>query len=131
MTLQLFSVEQAPRQLPIWPQLMEDLRQPRPSRVARALGVSVRTVRRYNETGHAPRAVCLAVFWLTSWGRSLIHAQAVNDAQLAVSLHRAQAERIEQLEALVKHLQQIGHFGAANEPGLHPPRPSRPHQLTR
>ena len=131
MSVALFSIDHAPRLVPIWPQLMEDLCQPRPTRVARVLGISERTVRRYNSTGHAPRNVCLAVFWLTSWGRSAVNAQAINDAQLAVSYVRALNDRILELEQLVNHLRSIGHFGAANEPGLHPPRPSRPRALAR
>lgn len=131
MNVQLFSIDHAPRSVPIWPQLMEDLCQPRPTRVARVLGLSERTVRRYNRTGHAPRSVCLAVFWLTSWGHSAINAQAINDAQLAVSYLRALRERVTELEAQVDHLRSIGHFGAANEPGLHPPRPSRPRSVSR
>lgn len=69
MTIQLSSIAHAPRTLPIWPVLLDDLCQPPPEGVAHALGLSLRSIQRYNATGHAPRAVCLAVFWLTSWGR--------------------------------------------------------------
>jgi len=124
--MQLYSIDHAPLHLPYWPQLMDDLCSPRPTRVARVLGLSVRTVRRYNATGHAPRSVCLAVFWLTSWGRSAINAQAINDARLAVSYLRSLADRIADLEHEVAHLERIGHFGAANEPSLMPRSPSRP-----
>ena len=82
MKVQLHSIEQAPRQVPDWRLLMDDLCQPPPARVARALGLGLRTVQRYNRTGAAPRVVCLAVFWLTSWGRNAVHTQAHNDAAL-------------------------------------------------
>ena len=134
MRFQLYSIEQAPRSVPIWPALLDDLCQPPPERLAKVLGLSVRTVRRYNQAGSAPRAVCLALFWLTSWGRSHIDAQAVNDARLAVAYARSLQDRLEALEALVQHLQAISDTGAANDPVSLPPsaprrRPSRPAAL--
>lgn len=58
----------------------------------------------------------LAVFWLTSWGRSTVNAQAENDAQLAVAHMHALQRRISELEAHARHLKAIGNFGAANDP---------------
>lgn len=127
--MQLYSIDQAPKYVPMWPALMDELCSPRPTRVARVLGISPRTVRRYNRTGQAPRAICLALFWLTSWGRSQVHTQAHNDALLAVAYTRSLCERIEHLEAHIEHLVTIGHFGAANEPLRMPPGPSRPGAL--
>ena len=80
MKIQLHSIDHAPRHLPYWQTLMDDLCQPSPHEVAKVLGLSERTVYRYNATGFAPRVVCLAVFWLTSWGRNAVHTQAHNDA---------------------------------------------------
>ena len=80
MKIQLHSIHHAPANLPFWPTLMDDLCNPPPDQVARVLGKSPRTIHRYNATGCAPRVVCLAVFWLTRWGRSAVHAQAHNDA---------------------------------------------------
>lgn len=116
MKIQLHSIEQAPSYVPIWPLLMDDLCQPPADRVARILGISARTVRRYNRTGQAPRAICLAVFWLTSWGRNAIHTQAHNDAELAVSYVQALSSRIRELEDAVRHLQVLNATGAANDP---------------
>lgn len=62
MKVQLHSIEQAPHQVPDWHLLMEDLCQPPPARVARVLGLGRRTIQRYNRTGKAPRAACLALF---------------------------------------------------------------------
>lgn len=131
MTVQLYDVRQAPSFVPIWPDLLADLCHPPAERLARVLGLSVRTVRRYNRDGQAPRAVCLALFWLTSYGRSSVHAQAVNDARVAVGYVESLRRRVIELEQLVQHLQAIGHFGAANEPGKHPPRPRNPSALPR
>ena len=76
MTPQLYSIEHVPLHLPYWRTMMDDLCNPTPAAIAQVLGLGLRTVERYNATGHAPRHVCLAVFWLTSWGRSAVHAQA-------------------------------------------------------
>lgn len=129
MTLVLHSIDQAPRSVPAWHVLMHELCQPPPHRVARVLGVSVRTIKRYNATGKAPRSACLALFWLTSWGRSAVHAQAVNDAMVACSYVEALRRQIGELEGTVQHLKAIGHFGAANDPDRQPYRPRGPHAL--
>jgi hypothetical protein len=78
--IQLYSIHQTPANLPYWPSLMDDLCNPPADQVARVLGKSYRTICRYNATGFAPRVVCLAIFWLTSWGRNAVHTQAHNDA---------------------------------------------------
>lgn len=80
MKIQLHRIHQAPANLSSWQTLMDDLGNPSPEQVARVLGKSPRTIRRYNATGSAPRVVCLAVFWLTRWGRNAVYTQAHNDA---------------------------------------------------
>jgi hypothetical protein len=128
MTISLYSIEHAPANVPLWQQLMADLASPPADRVARTLGLSVRTIRRYNATGYAPRCACLAVFWMTSWGRHAVNAQASNDAALAVGYVNSLRTEVDALRAAVKHLQSIGEFGSANEPGqrLTTRRPGRP-----
>ena len=84
--MQLFSIEQMPRTVPVWDAILEDLGRPPPARLARVLGVGRTTVYRWNAAGHAPRPVLLALFWLTRWGRSAVNTQAVNDAVMAVQL---------------------------------------------
>lgn len=122
MKVQLHSIEQAPSHVPMWHTLLDDLCQPPPARVARVLGLSLRTVQRYNQTGNAPRVACLALFWLTSWGRNAVHTQAHNDAVLMAGYVASLRREIEHLEGQVDHLRQIGHFGSANEPGTVQPR---------
>lgn len=106
MDLQLFSLDRAPKSLPIWPLILDDLGRPSAKRLARTLGVSERTVRRWEADGSAPKAVCLALFWLTRWGRDQVACDANNDAtlfsQLAGELKRERdylAGRIRQLSA--------------------------------
>jgi hypothetical protein len=121
MEIQLFSVEHAPRSLPIWQTILDDLGRPPAPRIARALGLSVRTVHRYNAAGSAPRVVCLSLFWLTRWGRSSVNAQAINDALVGVQLARSLAADLEQLRVQVRYLEALGTSGAANEPLLRGP----------
>lgn len=123
--MQLYSVDQAPVQLPSWQQLLDELGQPAPARVARVLGVGARTVYRWNAAGRAPRVACLALFWLTRWGRSAIDAQAVNDARTAVAYADALRRELLQAERRIAHLTAIGRFDTANEPlaqARHAPR---------
>ena len=89
MDFQLFSIEGAPRNLPIWTLILDDLNRPSPERLAKALGVSARTVYRWNTKGAAPRSACMALFWLTRWGRSELDAKATNDAMLLGELLRS------------------------------------------
>jgi len=121
MTIRLQSIEHAPAGLPIWHTILDDLGRPPVGRIARVLGLGVRTVYRYNQTGEAPRVVLLALFWLTSWGRSQVHTQAWNDATLAVSYVEALKRQVAQLEADVARLVALGHSGAANDPLLRGP----------
>lgn len=77
-----------------------------PDRLARHLGISRRTMARYVAAQQAPRAVMLALFWETRWGRSAADAEATNYARvqsgLASSLAKENAalrRRIVQLDA--------------------------------
>ena len=88
----LFSIDKAPRALPVWESILEDLGHPPANRVARVLGVGRSTVYHWNAQGQGPRIACLALFWLTRWGRSLIDTQATNDAVLHVQLARSLGE---------------------------------------
>ncbi len=113
-----YSIELAPRTLPIWQAILEDLGHPHPARIARALGIGARTVYRYNRAGQAPRSVCLALFWLTRWGRSEVHCQAVNDCQLAVGYANALERELHQARAQLAHVLALSEHGAANAPIL-------------
>lgn len=98
------SIDKAPRTLPVWQMLISDLGDPPAERVARVLGVGVRTVYRWNRTGAAPRAACLALYWLTRWGRSEVHCQAVNDATVAVQYVAALKAELARTELRLQHV---------------------------
>lgn len=84
----LRSVEQAPSTA-AWPDIVADLGYPGPAVVGRVLGVDPIHVDGWNQTGSAPKWACLALWWLTTWGRAQVHEQAVRDAQLAMQCLRA------------------------------------------
>lgn len=111
-----YSIEQAPRTLPVWQSILEDLGNPPAARVAKVLGLGVRTVYRYNRAGSAPRHVCLALFWLTRWGHSAVYTQAVNDCQLAVAYATAMESQVRTLRTKLAHVLAISDPGSANEP---------------
>lgn len=89
--------------------------------VARHLGLSAATLRKYRAQGQAPRAVMLALFWESSWGRRTADAVAFNHA----AAHAAQAaglkRQVKQLRRQVTRLEQeleLAHSGhtSANLP---------------
>lgn len=122
MKLTFSSIEKAPRTLPVWQMLISDLGDPPAERVARVLGVGVRTVYRWNRTGAAPRAACLALYWLTRWGRSEVHCQAVNDATLAVQYVAALKAELARTELRLQHVLAVAFPvpGAGGEPPVSP-----------
>lgn len=92
-----------------------------PVLLARFLGLSLRTLQRYIDAGDAPRAVLLALFWETRWGRSLADTEAANWA----ALHFRRAEIADrQVVALRRQVEQLERelamgAGAANGPIWH------------
>ena len=125
MNFHPYSIEHAPRSLPIWQTILDDLGNPHPARVARALGIGARTVYRYNRTGQAPRSICLALFWLTRWGRSQVYCQAVNDCQLAIAYATALESDLHQTRAQLTHVLALNEHGAANSPLIGRPHADR------
>lgn len=99
MELRLYSIESCPRHLPIWEAILDDLGNPPAPRIAKALGVGKSTVYHWKKTGSAPRIACLALYWLTRWGRSEVDARATNDATAAVGLARSLLQERDELRA--------------------------------
>lgn len=114
----------APAQLPGLDQLLVDLCNPSADSLSLLLGVSRRAVFGWKSAGVAPRAAMLALFWETSWGRSLLDCETVNAARVARGLVDALERENATLRARVAYLEAVADFGSANAPtyGPAPPR---------
>ncbi len=102
--------------------MLDDIPAPLPV-IARHLGITARTLRKYRATDSAPRAVMLALFWETRWGRSAADTEAANAAQVyrgetkALQAHAGRlAGIVWRLEHELHQAQKSGHHGAANLP---------------
>lgn len=105
-----------PRRVPALSILLEDIGNPDPDAIAKTLGVSPSTVYRWKAKDTAPRAVLLALYYATQWGRSDVNCQAVNDARLYFGYAAALRTALEAANAKLARLGQIGDFGSANDP---------------
>ena len=90
-----------------------------PQRVARHLGVSLRTLQRYAVSGNAPHAVYLALWFESRWGISALHAQAVNEAQHARAWVASLERECERLRSVIRAYEQAQTQPAANAPAYH------------
>jgi hypothetical protein len=114
-----YSIHHAPVSLPIWQTILDDLGDPHPKHIAKVLGVGIRTVYRWNREQHAPRVACLALFWLTRWGRSAVDCQAVNDCHMAMDYANAIERELHQTKTQLGHVLALNGTGASNEPIQH------------
>jgi predicted DNA-binding transcriptional regulator AlpA len=119
-----YSLAQTPAALPVWQALVMDLGNPHPAVLAKALGLGTRTIYRYHRTGAAPRVVCLALFWMTRWGRSQVNTQAVNDAALAAAYAGSLEAELRHARDQLARVLAISSTGASNDPleRFHAPR---------
>lgn len=98
-----------PARLPTWAQTVADLGDPHPTNLGRALGVDVRTVRRWHASQDAPRPVLLSLYWLTQWGQSQLDADQFNRAQTLQGLADAQALELALMRSQVAAYHAISH----------------------
>lgn len=96
--------------------LLEDLGQPSAKALGKAVGVSERTARNYLKAEKAPRAVLLALFWLTRWGQQWAHVDAHNDAVRFYALAMSYERENKQLKTLISRLLADMRFSSANDP---------------
>lgn len=73
--------------------------------VAKFLGVTEATVKKYRRQGQAPRAVMLALFWETPWGAAAADCVAINDARQAYAKARILERENSVLKAQVETLE--------------------------
>lgn len=109
-----------PRETPPLSLILDDIGQPAPAAVARALGVSPATVARWMRLDDAPRPALLALFWLTRWGMSIVDCEAVNAATMHAQQARGLTDELRRVREQIERLVQLGDFGSANEPLLRP-----------
>jgi len=84
-------------------------------RVHKYLGVTERSVLRWLETGRAPRAVVLALYWESKWGRSQIFTDQVNEIRMLYQQLCLLREQYQKAKDIVTGLRAM-HAGSANEP---------------
>lgn len=107
-----------PTQLPPLSLLLDDIGSPGADRLAKTFAVSRAEAMSWLRNDQAPRAVMLSLFWLTRWGRSVISAEATNDAAMAYGRCRALERELETERDRTRRLLQLGNFGSANAPML-------------
>lgn len=86
--------------------------------VAAHLDITPRTLAAYIEHGRAPRAVLVALFVESRFGRSQINASAHNDAAMYAGLADCLRRDVATLQARIAYLERVGDFGASNAPSL-------------
>lgn len=84
--------------------------------VAHHLGITPRTLAGYLASDNAPRAVKVALFVESDYGRNLIHTEAHNSAAMHAGLVDALRRENATLLARIARLEALGYFGAANSP---------------
>ena len=101
--------------LPPLAYLLDDQVEPR-RKIARHLGVSFRTLQRYQASGNAPRSVYLTLWFESRWGMAALHTQAYNEAQHARAWVAALERECERLRGVVRVYENAQAHPAANAP---------------
>lgn len=100
--------------------MLENIGEPTSKELAKTLGLSERTIRNYRAKGKAPRPVLLALFWVTSYGRSWAHTDAHNDAVMAQKTALSLQNEIENLKRVIRQLIKHKNNDCANDPVNYP-----------
>jgi hypothetical protein len=96
--------------------MLDDIGGPAAERVAVALGVSPRTLKRWLADDSTPRPVLLAVFWLTRWGAPVTAIAARNEAAMYAGYLECLKTENARLAADLGRLLALRDTGAANLP---------------
>lgn len=84
-------------------------------RIAKALGVSARTIYRW-WPDKAPRSALLSLWWLSREGHSTWDSEMANRTALAIGYADALRRELAQARGALAALGRIGDFGSANDP---------------
>lgn len=106
-----------PAHVPPLAELVEQLGRPSAVDLARALGVTPRTVFRW-QASEAPRVARLAVFWITPAGWSAHTSEAARQLADYRALADARARECAALRGRIERLETLGDFGSANRPTM-------------
>ena len=100
--------------------MLDDIAKP-DKEVARWLGISVETLRRYKRNEQAPRAVMHALFFQTKWGLGQFDAEMHNSLMYANAEIAELRKQCKKLEAIIEKLEAEIELstGAANAPIWH------------
>jgi hypothetical protein len=79
-----------------WPEILADVGNPNAAKIAAALGVSRRTVDRWNDT-EAPKIARLSLWWLSREGHSVWDCEMAARTQLAIGTNEALWREVRQL----------------------------------
>lgn len=96
--------------------LLDDMFEKNPKKVAKHLGVTVATLKRWKDTDSAPRAALLALFYESRWGYSLLYTTAYNAETMARDEAKSQKRINDALRVRIARLEALGNFESANEP---------------
>lgn len=102
--------------LPSLSQLLSGLPSQEPADLCRHLDITPQTVRRWKQSGTAPRMAMLAMYYETPWGHSLINSTAQNGEMYARLEVQGLTKENAMLRARIDRLEKTGFFGAANAP---------------
>lgn len=105
-----------PKHTPSLGVMLGDIGSPDNRSLAKALGVSERTVRDWKRKDAAPRPVMLALFWLTRCGQQWLDVELYNLNTMHANLARCFRLRNDELQQRIEQLIAIGEFGSANDP---------------
>lgn len=106
----------SPAQLPPFDLMCQDLGLP-PAKIARYLGVTERTLRRWRHRG-APRAAHLALYWESRFGMSALEAERGNLIAHYHGLAGMHSREVQRLRRIVAKLEAERFDAAANSPFL-------------
>ena len=98
--------------------LLDDIFERDLSKVAKFLGVTPQTLKRWQRTDDAPRAALLALFYESRWGYSLMYTTAYNSEKNARQWCNSLTRENAALRLRIERLERLGDFGAANRPTL-------------
>lgn len=98
--------------------LLDDLPTRDSGAVAKHLGVTKRTLARWEAADEAPRAILLALFYESRWGFSVLDSTAHNGAMYTSGQVQGLERENAALRARIARLERIGRFGAANAPSM-------------